>query len=171
MKPVVLVIAEKNFRDEEYLLPKEVLEKEGLKVITASASLSEATGMLGHKVTPDILLKDVFIDKISALIFIGGGGSKQYFNDEIAINLAKKAQQKGLVHGAICIAPAILANAGVLKNKKATVYPSVVEHIKEQGGIYIEQSVVTDGLLVTANGPDSAKKFGEEIVRLIKANS
>lgn len=166
MTSVVLVIAEKNFRDEEYQHPKEVLLNAGIKVITASTSTKNAVGKLGLTVKPDVLLKDVKVDEIDGLFFIGGGGAEQYFDDKIALNLVKEVHDKGKIYGAICIAPVILANAGLLKNKKATVFSSEIDVIKEKSANYTKEDVVVDGKLITANGPAAAKSFGEAIVKM-----
>lgn len=168
MKSIILVIAEKNFRDEEYQRPKEVLEKFGFKVITASTTTKTAFGKLGLQVRPDILLKEVDLDQFDAIAFIGGGGTEQYFNDSTALDLARVASLKGKICAAICIAPVILANAGLLENKRATVFASEIEALKAKGALYEEKDVVVDGLLVTANGPLAAEKFGEELAQLLK---
>lgn len=167
MTSVVLVIAEKNFRDEEYQHPKEVLLNAGIKVITASTTTHNVVGKLGLKVKPDVLLRDVNVAEIDGLFFIGGGGAEQYFDDKVAIELVKSAHDQGKVYGAICIGPVILANAGLLKNKKATVFSSEIAVIKEKGAKYTGDDVVVDGKLITANGPGAAKKFGETIVKML----
>lgn len=167
MKIVVLVIAEKNFRDEEYFEPKNVLLKGNVKVITASTTTDNVTGKLGGIVKPDILIENINIDQLDALIFIGGGGAEQYFDDKRAHKLLKEAHDKGKIYGAICIAPVTLANAGLLKNKNATVYSSEIDLIKKKGANYLEKNVVVDEHLITANGPAAAKKFGEEVLKLI----
>ena len=74
VKKAVFIIAEQNFRDEEYQVPKEVLEKSGIEVVTASTTTGECVGKLGMKVTPEMLVKD--IDQPSSMLsFVGGGGS------------------------------------------------------------------------------------------------
>lgn len=167
MKTAVLVIAEKIFRDEEYQLPKEALINAGVKVVTASTTISEATGKLGLKVKPDILISQIDIDKLDALIFIGGGGAEQYFHDPLAHRLAREAVKKEKILGAICIAPVILANAGLLKGKKATVFPSGSENLKKGGAIYTGGDVEIDGKLITGCGPEAATRFGEELVKML----
>lgn len=169
MKTVVLIIAEKVFRDEEYQVPKEVLSQAGIQVITASTTNGEAVGKLGLKVTPDILISQIDTEKLDALIFIGGGGASQYFNDPLAHNLAKQAAEKGKIYGAICIAPTILANAGLLKGKKATVFPSPdgIEALKKGGAVYTRGDVEIDGKLITGCGPEAAKEFGEALVKML----
>lgn len=167
MKTIVLVIAENNFRDEEYYVPKDILKNFNFNVLTASTTTKSVTGKLGMVVVPDLLLSDVDINSIDGLFFIGGGGAEQYFTDNIALNLVRDAEKKGKVYGAICIAPVILGNAGVLNNKKATVFQSEISTIKNMGAEYINEDVVVDGHLITANGPMAAKKFGETIAKHI----
>ena len=120
-KSVLMIIASNNFRDEEYLHPREVLENEGAKITIASSTKKEATGMLGTKVVPDILIDEVNIDDYDAVIFVGGSGANEYWENEKAHEIAKKAYEKSKVIGAICIAPVTLARAGLLKGKKGTV--------------------------------------------------
>ncbi len=167
MKTVVLIIAEKIFRDEEYQVPKDILSKTGVNVITASTTIGEAVGKLGLKVKPDILISQIDIDKLDALIFIGGGGAEQYFHDPLAHRLAKEAIEKEKILGAICIAPVILANAGLLRGKRATVFPSGSESLKKGGATYTGGEVEIDGRLITGCGPEAATKFGEELVKML----
>lgn len=169
MKSVVLIIAEKIFRDEEYQVPKEIMTRAGIKVITASTTTGEAVGKLGLKVKPDILVSQIEVNKLDALIFVGGGGASQYFNDPLAHGLAKEAEQKGKIYGAICIAPTILANAGLLKGKKATVFPSDdgITALKKGAAIYTAGDVEVVGKLITGCGPEAAKKFGETLVKML----
>ena len=167
MKTVVLIIAEKTFRDEEYQVPKDILSKAEVNVITASTTIGEAVGKLGLKVKPDILINQIDVDKLDALIFIGGGGAEQYFHDPLAHRLAKDAIEKEKILGAICIAPVILANAGLLKGKKATVFPSGADSVKKGGGVYTGGDVEIDGKLITGCGPEAAEKFGTELVKML----
>ncbi|MDI6703831.1 MAG: DJ-1/PfpI family protein [bacterium] len=167
-KRVLMIIASHNFRDEELELPKEVLEKEGVKVEIASSTLRESRGMRGMKVKPDILISDVNVEEFDAVIFIGGIGAKEYWDSEVAHKIAKKAVRSNKVLGAICIAPVTLARAGVLENKKATVWSSEVGRLKEKGAIYTGKGVETDGNIITANGPSAASEFGKAIVKALR---
>ena len=168
-KKVLMVIAPKNFRDEELALPKKLLEKKGAEITIASTTLDEAEGMLGAKVTPTALIKDVKTESFDAIVFIGGNGARVLFEDRDAHRLARNAKAQGKVLGAICLAPVILANAGVLKDQKATVYPTdeTKRLLKEGGAITLKKAVVEDGLLITANGPNTAARFGDAIIRAL----
>ena len=169
-KKAVMIIAEKNFRDEELFEPKKILEAEGVKVIVVSTSFNTARGMLGGKVKPDMLLSEIKVDDYDAIIFVGGSGASQYWNDSLAHNIAKEAVEKNKVLGAICIAPVTLANAGVLRGKKATVWPSERGKIEARGAIYTGESVQIEGKIITAEGPQAARKFGEAIAKALSNN-
>jgi len=167
-KKVVMIIAKNNFRDEELLEPKAILEKNGASVTIASSSLKESTGMLGAKVTPDMIFTDISVDDFDAVIFVGGSGSSEYWENATAHKIAKDANTANKIVGAICIAPVTLAKAGLLKGKKATTYSSTVNDIKSQGANYTGAGVEKDGNIITADGPKSAKKFGETIVKALQ---
>jgi len=164
---ILLIVAQNGFRDEEYFKPKQILEEAGYKVVTASFQAGIARGKLGGTTQADIALKDVKVDDYAGIVFVGGPGAADYFADKVALNIAKEAYEKDKVVGAICIAPGILARAGILKGKKATVYPSELDTLKVKGANYINRPVVVDGKIVTANGPDAAESFGKELVKLL----
>jgi len=167
MKKVVMVIAQDGFRDEEFLQPKEILERNGIEVKVASTSLAEAKGMLGAKVKPDILVSDINIRDFAAVVFVGGAGASQYWNDPVAQKLAEDALNTNRIVAAICIAPVTLAKAGILKGKRATVWPSEAEQLKAAGANYTGRAVEKDGDIITASGPAAAREFAEELVRAL----
>lgn len=168
-KKVLLIIAPENFRDEELLHTKEELERAGMATKVASSKKGEVRGMLGAKVIPDITLEQVKVDEYDGIVFVGGSGSAVYFEDKKAISIAREAFKKGKTVGAICIAPVILANAGVLKDKRATVFPGdYVQKIVDGGAIYQEKPVVVDGKVITANGPGAAREFGRTLAKALR---
>ncbi|MDI6884659.1 MAG: DJ-1/PfpI family protein [Hadesarchaea archaeon] len=165
----LLIIAPENFRDEELLHTKEELERAGAETTIASSKTGEARGMLGARVTPDIKLDQVKVDDYDVVVFVGGSGSAVYFNDKRAISIAREAFSKGKKVCAICIAPVILANAGVLKGKRATAFPDdSVPKIKSKGATYTGKPVEADGNVITADGPASAREFGRTIAKALK---
>lgn len=167
MKKVALVIAEQQFRDEEYQVPRDLLQEAGFEVLTVSTTTDTAVGKLGMKVNPDTLIQDLRPEELDALVFIGGGGSEQYFTDPVAHELAKAMVEQDKVLGAICIAPVILANAKVLEGKNATVFPDGADVLKQNGANYIDVNVIVDGKIITGNGPEAAEDFGRALVKLL----
>lgn len=165
---VVMIIAKNGFRDEEYLQPKEILTQAGIEVITASSSLGTAKGMLGANAKIDIVLDDIKVSDYDGIIFVGGVGSSEYWDNTKAHKIATDAVNQNKILAAICIAPVTLARAGVLKGKKSTVFPSETEQLKKYGAIYTGKEVEVDGKIVTGAGPQAAKQFGEKIKELLK---
>lgn len=171
-KKVLMIVASRDFRDEEYFVPCEIFKKEGIEVETASNTLGIAYGKLGGEVLVDILLEKVKAEDYQAIVLVGGPGAQNYFEDSTVHQIVRMAIQKNLVLGAICIAPVILAKAKVLGGKKATVWTSpldksAVRYLEEGGAQYVAEKVVSDGKIITACGPEAAKEFAETIVQRI----
>ena len=141
-RKVLMVIASSNFRDEEYSIPRAAMEQEGAKITVASSKMTESVGMLKkEKVKPDVLITKVSADDFDAVVVIGGPGAKEYYAYKSALKLAKQAFEKRKIVAAICIAPAILANAGVLKGKNATVFASETTTLQKGGAKYTGTSL------------------------------
>jgi protease I len=162
-KRAFFVIAHRGFRDEELLEPKSVLEAAGVRCAVASSALGPALGMLGARVQPDLLYTAIPSDA-DALVFVGGEGASEYWDDRTAHRLAREALTGGRVVGAICFGPSTLANARLLEGRNATAYASRKGHLVAQGARWSNDAVVRDGSLVTANGPEAARAFGEALL-------
>jgi len=165
MTRAVFVTAPETFRDEEYKIPKKILEDNGITVITASNKLGEITGRFGFKTVSDITLENIKLEDFDGIVFIGGGGAKVFFNDSNALNLANQFSKSGKITAAICIAPTILANAGILKGKKATVFPDGIEALNKGGAVYAGNALEIDGNIITANHADAAEIFGKAVLK------
>lgn len=168
MKKAVFVTAPQMFRDEEYVEPKAILENAGIEVKTASTVVGEIYGKIKIRAQSDMLVSAVNPDDFDAIVFIGGPGSSVYFKDEGVHKTAKKFYDSGKIVSAICIAPTILANAGLLKGKNATVFSDGEDALVRGGANYTAKDVEIDGRIITANGPQSAKKFAQALVDMIK---
>ncbi|MFH1834595.1 MAG: DJ-1/PfpI family protein [Methanobacteriota archaeon] len=171
-KNILMVVAPRNFRDEELLQPKQVFHKSGFRVTVASKAVAEASGVLGATVAVDVDLADASSQDFDAVVFVGGPGAEVYFEDEQALALARTFNEQGKVTAAICIAPTILANAGVLKGRRATVWSSMTNHdcvnaLKKGGAMFTNEPVTVDGKIVTGNGPDAAQKFAEAVLKAL----
>jgi len=167
-KKVLMIVGSKDFRDEEYFQPKVVLQAAGVEVVTvAKTNEEEATGIKGGKAKIDKLLNQVQAKDYDALVFVGGQGSKTYFRDKEAWDLARDFDKSDKVIGAIGIAPVILANAGLLKGKKATVISSEEKKLIAKGAKVTGKSIEVDGKIVTAIGPEAALAFGQKLVNIL----
>ena len=166
-KKILTVIAPKDFRDVEYSVPKEIFLRNGFEVKTASIQKILAQGADGLKVNVDLTVAEVNQNNYEAVVFIGGPGMAQIIDDESMQLLAKSFFDAGKVTAAICVAPEILAKAGILAGKSATVFPDSKSVLEAGGAVYKDEAVVVDGKLVTGNGPDAAREFGEQVAAVL----
>jgi protease I len=170
-KKVAMVIAFRDFRDAEYFVPKEVLEKGGIEVKTASNKLGIAIGADGGDAKVDLLVSQINVDNFDAIVFVGGPGCPKYLDNEKTHKVAKEAIEKNKILAAICIAPTVLSKSGIFQGKKVTGWTDAFliqrKILEKNGAIFEEKPVVVDGNIVTANGPKSAKEFGEKILELL----
>jgi len=167
VKRAVLIIASENFRDEELFETKFVLDEAGVETVTASTRIGVIKGMLGGTAEARILVRDIRVDDYDAIIFIGGSGAREYFDNGVALDIAREAADKRKVLAAICIAPSVLANAGVLNGVRVTSFPSERVRLKRAGAIYTGAPVERDDPIITGSGPDAARLFGEAIADAI----
>ena len=166
---ILMIIANRGFRDEEFFVPYNFFKSKGFEVVVASDKKSVASGMLGGKFLPDLSVEEIkSTDGFAAVIMPGGIGSTVFWNNEKAKGIIREAYEKGKIVGALCLSPVTLAKAGILEGKKATVWPSEANYLRSKGVKYIEADVVVDGNIVTASGPQAAKEFAQEVVKLLE---
>jgi len=163
----LLVIAPKTFRDEEYAEPKQLLERAGVEVTTASVEPGACYGRFGLEAHADVAVRDVDPTSFDVVAFIGGAGARVYFDDPEAHRIARAALEAGKVLGAICIAPSILGHAGLLQGVSVTSFSSQEADLVAHGARWTGRPVEVDERIVTANGPESATMFGEELLHAL----
>ncbi|NQU99938.1 MAG: DJ-1/PfpI family protein [Parcubacteria group bacterium] len=164
----LLVVAFKDYQDQEYSYTRKGIEDQGIEVEIASTEKGKAQGKFGDSVVVDWVLSEVDINKYAAIIFIGGVGAIKYFENQKILDLAESAYKADKMVAAICCAPMILKRAGILNSKKVTVYPDpewVTEISKDSE--YLDENVVVDGKIITASGPQAAIEFGEIIAKYL----
>ena len=169
---VLMVIAPQNFRDEEFQLPYEALRAAGAQITVASVQAGACTGMLGATVHADSALSDIHRYDWNLIVCVGGSGAECYFDDTHLWDLLSNSVAAGLPISAICIAPTILAHAGLLKGIRATAWPDCRADLEVHGAHWVDDTVVVDtaktgATIVTACGPQAAKSFGAQLVDVI----
>jgi len=167
----LFIIAQEGYQDIEYGTPKKILEDAGIEVITASKNIGTCMGGLGGTTQATVALSDVNVDNYDAIVFIGGPGAAAYQHDVQAHLTAQEAINRNKIIAAICISPTILAYAGVLEGKKATVWNGDNQQAKiltDYGATFTDEQVTVDGNIITANGPPAAEKFGKTILEKLR---
>ncbi len=171
-KKVLFIIAYKNFSDEEYFLSKNFFERKKFFTKTTSSEKGLAIGLHGGEANVDLTIAEVNEKEFDVIIFIGGSGVLKDINKEDFHKIAKEANKKGVLLGATGIAPIILANAGVLNNKRATVWSSPIQKktildLEEKGAIYSSENIVYDKGVITISEAEEIQNFVRKIISIL----
>jgi protease I len=169
---ILIVIAPDKFRDEEYTVPAAALQKAGIGFDVASKMRGTCTGMLGTKVDATLAFEDIEPKSYDGILIVGGSGAQLHlWDDDILGEMVKYFHGDAKVVAAICLAPVVLARAGILKGKKATCFntPVTFREMRAGGAVLVDKAVVADTRIVTANGPEAAPEFAEAFIRMLTA--
>jgi 4-methyl-5(b-hydroxyethyl)-thiazole monophosphate biosynthesis len=157
-----------GFEEIEALTVVDVLRRAGIKVDMVGVPSSMVTGAHGVKITMDKKLPEVNVDDYDGIILPGGNpGYVNLGRSASLIEMIKKLNMKGKLIGAICAAPSVLAKAGVLENRKATIYPGMEREIPYPRG----DRLVVDNNIITSQGPGTAMEFALKIVETLAGSS
>jgi protease I len=165
---ILMVLSPEQYQEEELNVPRDYFQNRGYSVVLTSKGVTDK-GMNGESAQVDLDLKKVNLSDYVAVVFVGGEGiySLKLNEDPDYQALAKSAYSQKKLLAAICLAPWILADAGLLNGKKATA--SDTDHIKSKGAVVSDESVVRDGNIITGNGPGASQEFAQAIVAALEA--
>lgn len=161
--PRVLCLLIAGFEEIETLAPVDLLRRAGAEVVMASVQGERlVTGRCQIIVQADASLADVATADFDLLLIPGGPGVKALRADGRAAALATAYARANRPVAAICAAPTVLADAGLLAGKRFTAHTSVHAELP---GVLADERVVEDGLLITSRGAGTALDFGLALVR------
>ncbi|HUI35939.1 MAG TPA: type 1 glutamine amidotransferase domain-containing protein [Gaiellaceae bacterium] len=113
----------------------------------------------------DRTVEEARAEDYDALVIPGGVGNPDTMRtDENAVQLVRDFFEQGKPVGVICHGPWMLVEAGVVRGRKVTSWPSLQTDIRNAGGDWVDQEVVVDDGLVTSRKPDDLPAFNEKIV-------
>jgi len=168
---VVLVVAHSGFQEKEYNDTKAALEKSGIEVVTASNKSGQAMGHQGAAVEVEKVIGDLQPSQYDGIFLIGGPTALEHLDNPAMHRILNEQFALEKAYGAICISPRILAQAQILKEKKATCWDgdNQTTHVFNTHNVQFQkdEDVVVDGKVVTASGPDVATDFGNAIAKLL----
>jgi protease I len=170
MKKVLFIIAQKDFRDEELFEPKSIIENAHFQTVIVSQQRGPCVGKLGAFVDAQLALSEVIIDdSVAGVVVVGGPGSPALMQEESLGEILRKVREEHIVLGAICYGPAIVASFDVINGMHATVFADEfsLNIFKEHNIAFVDEIVVVDEKLVTANGPSAGSAFAEQLVELM----
>jgi 4-methyl-5(b-hydroxyethyl)-thiazole monophosphate biosynthesis len=154
-----------GFEEIEATTTIDVLRRGGINVTTAGLQGTIVRGARGVKLIADMKMDDVNFDKYDGMILVGGDpGWKNLSMSKRIMDAVRKYHGSKKTLAAICAAPCILAKAGVLADKRATVYPGLERDIPRPRS----DKVVADGHIITSQGPGTAVDFALKIVEMVE---
>ncbi|MBE6632435.1 MAG: DJ-1/PfpI family protein [Ruminococcaceae bacterium] len=163
---MVLVFLANGFEDTEAIGTIDILKRAGLNVMTVS--INDTVGVSSThntRIYADITTAhiDPESDAVELVVLPGGmPGALNLSNNETVKKAVLSAYSKGKLIGAICAAPFVFGELGLLEGKKATCYPGFEAKLK--GAEVVKEKVVEDGNIVTAAGMGATFDFGLKLV-------
>lgn len=177
-KKVLFILMPQGFQDLEFTYPYNTLVKEKFIVDVASTGSGNCVGTAGLTVTPSKILSAMSVDDFDsydALVIPGGNASPQFlWGNEEVLSIVRYFHEKKKLVATICWASVVPAQAGILKNRKATVYPTddAKKILADNGAIFTDvlcQSLEQEKI-ITAQSPKAVIPFVDHILRQLKAN-
>lgn len=174
MSKVLFVVAKEGFKDIEFLNPSNIIRSAGYEIFIASNTKAGdiVRGAGGMEIKNDYALNEVAPEDFDMIVFVGGPGALNNLENDDSFKIIKRMVELNKPLAAICISPVILAKAGVLAGKKATVWSSESDKepigiLEEKGAEYKNEPVVVDRKIITANGPKASEEFGKKLLEFL----
>lgn len=165
---VLFLVAPKGFQDEELDRPRKILEAAGAEVVVASVSTGTVTSQGGAS-REAISIVEARPTDFAGAVVVGGVGASDLWENGIAQKFLRMAVHDGKPIGALSLGVGLLAKAGLLEGKAATIWVTsdALRALKEGGARYEKKPVVIAAGVVTADGPASADSFGNIFAELL----
>jgi 4-methyl-5(b-hydroxyethyl)-thiazole monophosphate biosynthesis len=154
------VLIAPGFEEIEATTIIDILRRCGVKVTVTGTIKNVIKGANGIKLMPEKSIEETQMKNYDAVVLPGGSpGFENLRKDKRVLTILKEASASKKIIAAICAAPAVLSDAGVLKNKKSTIYPGMEIELTNGGGKPMQELVVEDGNILTSRGPATAFAF------------
>jgi protease I len=165
----VAILAAEGFEQSELLEPRKALNEAGAQTRVVSPAQGEVQGWKhfdkGEKVHVDVPLDQARAEDFDALLLPGGvANPDQLRMKPKAVEFVRSFFAAGKPVAAICHAPWTLIEAGVLKGRTVTSWPSLKTDLTNAGAKWVDQEVVTDKGLVTSRNPDDIPAFNRKMI-------
>jgi protease I len=167
----VAILATNGFERAELLKPRKALDEAGAftQIVSPAGKKAKAWDVKdwGDEVDVDVALKDADPAEYDALQLPGGVMNPDHMRmDPKAVQFVKHFFDSGKPVAAICHAPWMLIEAGVVRGRRLASWPSLKTDLRNAGAEWVDEEVVRDGNLVTSRKPDDIPAFNREMIRL-----
>jgi 4-methyl-5(b-hydroxyethyl)-thiazole monophosphate biosynthesis len=164
----VLVPLAQGCEELEAVTIIDLLVRAGVEVVSAGLDSAPVRASRGVVLIPDTTLEEALRRDFDMVVLPGGLPGANHLNDDPRIQaLIKKMAAEGRYTAAICAAPKVLLNAGVLAGKRATSYPGSLDALDTSAIDYRQEAVVQDGKVITSRGPGTAIEFALTLIETL----
>jgi protease I len=166
----IAVIIDDMFEDSEYTEPASSFTTAGHDLTHIGLKRGKIVKGKKHgtEVTIDRSIREASVDDFDALLIPGGYSPDKLRSHDEAVRFVKDFIKSGKPVFSICHGPQLLINADVLKNRKVTGWKSIIQDIKNAGGVYIDEEVVIDDNLVSSRSPADLPAFINASLKKLK---
>jgi protease I len=165
----IAILATDMFEQVELVEPRKALEDAGAETELVSLDEGEIQGFNHYDKADtfpvDKAVMDANADEYDALLLPGGVGNPDTLRtDENAVGFIRSFVDAGKPVAAICHAPWMLVEAGVVRGRRLTSFPSVKTDVKNAGGNWVDEEAVLDGGVVTSRSPADIPAFNRQMI-------
>ena len=170
----VMILATNGFEQSELMKPKANLEDAGIETTVVSLESGKIKGWdeddWGESVGVDKTVDEIDnCEGYDALLLPGGQINPDLLRvNERAVAIVKDFNMAGKPIAAICHAPWLLIEAGIIEGKTATCYKSIRTDLKNTGANVVDQEVATDGNIITSRNPDDIPAFSKALISAVE---
>lgn len=166
--PSVLIPLAQGCEELEAVTIIDLLRRAGIEVVVAGLQTGIVKASRGTLLVPDCTL-DVALHEDFDMVVLPGGmpGMTHLRSDARILSLLHSMAEEGRYTCAICAAPAVLADAGLLKGKNATSYPGFLDAMNLPDTRFSSDAVVVDGKVITSRGPGTAMDFALTLIEVL----
>ena len=166
--PKVLVPLAEGFEELEAVTIIDLLRRAQVEVVTAGLQPGPVTGSRRTAILPDTTLDTQLAERFDMIVLPGGLPGADHLDADARLgDLLRRHAGEGRYTAAICAAPKVLANAGLLDDRDATAYPGTLVAGAHPRVRVLDAPVVVDGGLITSRGPGTAMDFALTLIELL----
>jgi protease I len=167
----IAILATDGFEQSELIKPKQALDEAGAKTQVVSPTENKIKGWdkkdWGKEIPVDVVLKSADASHYDALLLPGGVMNPDHLRmNPDAVRFVKSFVEHGKPVAAICHGPWMLVEAGAVRGRTVTSWPSLKTDIQNAGGTWVDQEVVESNGIVTSRKPDDIPAFNRQMIAL-----